>query len=103
MDNQNPSEMTNQDLENQMAQQNTGEKGNQEKVKKSTAAEGDLISPEDDKNSTTNIKPVSLDDERDGDDLVHSSADEDSQDGSLPDPEELDNWERREDQNKISG
>ena len=39
MDNQNPSEMSNQDLENQMAQQNAGEKGNQEKVKKAMLME----------------------------------------------------------------
>jgi hypothetical protein len=83
MNNQNPAEMSNEDLENDM---DNKKPSNQEKVKKSTAAEGDLISPENDENSKDNI----------------ASADP-TQDGNLPDPDEAGDWEKREDPNKISG
>lgn len=101
MDNQNPAEMSNSDLENEM-KNNNKDSGNQELVNKSTAAEGNLIDPSKDPHSVNRVKPAG-DDERDLDDLVHTSEDEDSQDGSLPDPEELGDWERRDDPNKISG
>ena len=104
MDNNNPAEMSNNDLEKDMQNRNQDDLAEQrEKTNKSTAAEGDLIDPSEDKHSIHNVRPVSGE-ERDLDDLVHSAADdEDSQDGALPDPEEIDNWERRDDPNKISG
>jgi hypothetical protein len=108
MDNNNPAEMSNYDLEKDMEQKNLEAKrsGNQEFVNKSSASEGRLKTPDQDEGSIERIRRVYTDnDERDLDDLVHASADEeeDSQDGSLPDPEELDNWERRDDPNKVSG
>lgn len=105
MDSQNPADMSNQDLENDMQGSGDATKGNQEKVNKSTAAEGTLISPDEDQSSKTNIQSQFKDDtEQDPDDLVHSGAEDKSQDGSMPDPETLDNWESNEDDdNKISG
>ena len=104
MDNNNPAEMSNQDLENAIP--NTSEtKGNQEKVSKSSAAEGTLKTPEQDESSKINMSTVyKADEEQDLDDLAHTQASEqDSQDGSMPDPEALDNWESNDDDvNKIS-
>lgn len=105
MNNNNPAEMSNQDLENDM-QNNSETKGNQEKVSKSSAAEGTLKTPEQDESSKINMNTVyKADEEQDLDDLVHTqAAEQDSQDGSMPDPEALDSWETNdEDINKISG
>jgi hypothetical protein len=106
MNNDNPAEMSNQDLENDMQQnQPKNTTGNQENVSKSSAAEGTLKSPESDEGSKTKIGSHSSGrDERDLDDLVHSQSEpEDSQDGSLPDPEAIDDWESNDDDvNKIS-
>lgn len=76
MNNNNPAEMSNEDLEKDAQQTNPEtQKGNQEKLNKSTAAEGTLKTPEEDH----------------------------SQDGSMPDPETLDSWETNDDDvNKIS-
>jgi len=106
MPNDNPAEMTNQDLENDM-QRNAGDGGNQnqEAVSKSSAAEGSLKTPEQDESSKINMNDTILhNEEQDSDDLVHGqAAEDDSQDGSMPDPEALDNWESNDDDpNKIS-
>lgn len=107
MNNNNPADMSNQDLEDDMKQNNGETKGNQEKVNKSSAAEGTLKTPEQDESSKINMETVyKADEEQDLDDLVHTQAAEakDSQDGSAPDPEALDTWETEdEDINKISG
>ena len=107
MANDNPAEMSNQDLENDMEQKNSElTKGNQETVNKSTAAEGDLITPDQDEASRINMTTAyKADEEQDLDDLIHTQAAEevDSQDGSIPDPEEIGNWESNDDDiNKIS-
>jgi hypothetical protein len=106
MNNDNPAEMSNQDLENDMQQnQAKNATGNQENLSKSSAAEGTLKSPESDEGSKSKISGHSTGiEERDLDDLVHSQTrPEDSQDGSLPDPEAIDDWESNDDDlNKIS-
>ena len=87
MDNQNPNAMSNDDLEKD-AQQLSKEndlKGNQENVNRSTAAEGELISLEEDIHHKAAGDDLG-DKERDLDDLVHQQGGED---GSLPDSEEL--------------
>ena len=94
MDNNNPAEMSNEDLEKDMEQKNkeAKEAGNQEFVNKSSAAEGSgLLTPENDPASIDRIKAIT------------NPEEEDSQDGSLPDPEEIKNWETKEDPNKVSG
>jgi hypothetical protein len=103
MDNNNPAEMSNEDLEKDMEQRNKEAKlsGNQEHVNKSTASEGTLITPDQDEASVVHNPAYNELEEQDLDDLVHAES-EDSQDGSLPDPEELDLWERNDDPNKIS-
>ena len=93
MDTNNPAEMSNADLEKDMEQKNREAKanGNQEHVNKSTAAEGDLISPAEDPASAPKV------------DSNGFIVNEDSQDGSMPDPEALDTWESDDDdRNKIS-
>ena len=106
MDNNNPAEMSNQDLENEMQQYNAETEGNQEDVNKSTAAEGTLKTPEADELSKINVSTVYKDDqEQDLDDLVHTQAAEKeiTHNGSMPDPEEVGNWENNDDDlNKIS-
>ena len=107
MENDNPANMSNEDLENDMDQRNSQmSKGNQEKVNKSTAAEGELKTPDLDESSRINMHTVyKVDEEQDLDDLVHTQATEeiDAQDGSMPDPEEIGNWESNDDDiNKIS-
>lgn len=107
MNNDNPAEMTNEDLEKDMEQRNLETpKGNQEKLNKSTAAEGTLKSPAEDESSKINMKTVYKEDqEQDLDDLIHTQAAEKeaSDVGTIPDPEALDNWESNEDDaNKIS-
>lgn len=100
MDNNNPAEMSNEDLEKDMQHRN------QENVNKSTAAEGTLKEIDEDEATRTSMHTAYKgDEEQDLDDLVHEQAAEveDSQDGSLPDPEEVGNWESNEDDiNKIS-
>jgi hypothetical protein len=93
MDKNNPDEMSNEDLENDIVEKRKeNPTGNQESLNKSTAAEGELKSPLEDADSVTNIRSVSKAEEQ-----------QDSQDGSLPDPEEVGNWENNEDDtNKIS-
>ncbi|MCW3109648.1 MAG: hypothetical protein JWQ09_4154 [Segetibacter sp.] len=101
MDNNNPSEMTNEDLEKDMQQKN------QENLNKSTAAEGTIKEIDEDEATRISMHTAYKgDEEQDMDDLVHEQAaeEEDSQDGSIPDPEEVANWENNEDDlNKFSG
>jgi hypothetical protein len=93
MDNNNPAEMSNEDLEKDMEQRNKEtSKGSQEHVQKSTASEGELLTPADDLAAAPKV------------DASGFIVDEDSQDGSLPDPEALDSWETNDDDpDKISG
>ena len=90
MDNNNPAEMSNNDLENDMKQKNEDSHFvNEEDANKSTAAEGTLKTPEEDESSKINMSTAyKPDEEQDLDDLVHTRAKE-SHDGSLPDPEEV--------------
>lgn len=103
----NPAKMSNADLEkdmqDRMEQNHTS--GNQEFVNKSTAAEGQLKSSTDDLSSAVDHHTgYNANDEQDLDDLVHRQADEGGQDGSLPSPEDIPEWEDDElDHNKISG
>lgn len=90
MENNNPAEMSNNDLEKEMQQKNEADNAsvNDENVNKSTAAEGALKTPEEDESSKINMSTVyKQDEEQDLDDLVHTRAKE-SHNGSLPDPEE---------------
>lgn len=90
MDNNNPAEMSNMDLEKDMKQKNeeSDNLANEENVNKSTAAEGTLKTPEEDESSKINMSTVyKQDQEQDLDDLVHTRAKE-SHNGSLPDPDE---------------
>ena len=107
MDNNNPAEMSNQDLEKEMKLKDLeAPKGNQEKINKSTAAEGTLKTPETDESSKINMNTVyKAREEQDMDDLVHTKAGEDEavHNGSMPDPEEVGNWENNDDDlDKIS-
>ena len=91
MDNNNPAEMSNNDLEKDMQQKN--EEGNafvnEENANKSTAAEGTLKTPDEDESSKINITTAYKEsEEQDLDDLVHTRAKE-THNGSLPDPEEV--------------
>ena len=126
MSNNNPAEMSNEDLEKDMQQNDDEASGfkNDENVNKSTAAEGTLKSASQDANSKTKMDiGYNADEEQDLDDLSHSPARikasgseedmddvvhqklpaEDNQDGSIPDPEELDQWENRDTKDKMSG
>jgi hypothetical protein len=87
MENENPNTKSNEDLEKDMHQlsKENDLKGNQENVNRSTAAEGDLISPDQDTHHKA-VGDYAGDKERDLDDVVHQG---DSQDGSVPDSEEL--------------
>ncbi|MBA4139979.1 MAG: hypothetical protein H0X70_05665 [Segetibacter sp.] len=102
MEKNNPNNMSNQDLENDMQQLSSENnlKGNQEKVNKSSATEGTLIEPEQDLHQKQavdyfgNIKSDS------------NNTQDGGEDGSLPDPEELSLEEEEEsfnDPDKISG
>jgi len=106
MDNSNPAEMSNQDLEKDMEQRKLETPtGNQEKLNKSTAAEGTLKTPEQDESSKINMQTVhNADQEQDLDDLVHTqAAEKEAGSGTMPDPEALDTWEANDDDiNKIS-
>lgn len=106
MDSNNPAEMSNANLEKDMQQKNEEIKhsANQENVSKSTAAEGTLISPSEDPSSAI-ARSTTYDagKEQDLDDLVHRQPDE-KHNGTMPDPEEVSNWEDREiDNDKMSG
>lgn len=86
MENNNPAEMSNIDLEKDMLQKN--EDGNEENINKSTAAEGTLKTPDEDESSKINMSTAYKEsEEQDLDDLVHARAKE-SHNGSMPDPEE---------------
>ena len=105
MNNNNPAEMSNDDLEKDMDLRNLEiPKGNQEKLNRSTAAEGTLKTPEEDAFSKVNLAGKNKANEEQGK-LIHATAEEeDSQDGSIPDPEEVGNWENDDDDlDKISG
>jgi hypothetical protein len=104
MENENPNKKSNEDLEKDVQQlsKENNLQGNQENVNKSTAAEGELISPEQDIHHKA-VGDFAGDKERDLDDLVHSK---DSQDGSIPDSEELSLEEEEDgydDPDKITG
>lgn len=90
MDNNNPAEMSNNDLENDMKQKNEDTQFvNEEDANKSTADEGTLKTPDEDESSKVNMSTVFKENqEQDLDDLVHARAKE-SHNGSLPDPEEI--------------
>lgn len=105
MDHNNPAEMSNEDLERDMQQKNLERpEGNQELLNKSTAAEGTLKSPEEDTTAGIRRTASNYTPSEDLDDTIHEQSSDDSQDGSAPDPESLDNWENNEDNsNKISG
>ena len=93
MSNENPAEMSNADLEKDMEQRNLETpKGNQEKLNKSTAAEGTLLTPDQDPFSKSNLRKTS-----NQSDDPQLTSDEDSQDGSGPDPEAMSNWENNDD------
>lgn len=57
MDNNNPAEMSNMDLEKDMQQKNEVDNNslNDENVNKSTASEGTLITPDEDESSKINM------------------------------------------------
>ncbi|HLL44761.1 MAG TPA: hypothetical protein VK369_16540 [Segetibacter sp.] len=90
MDNNNPAEMSNIDLEKDMKQKNEEESNslNDENVNKSTAAEGTLITPDEDESSKIIMSTAyKKEEEQNLDDLVHVRANE-SHSGTLPDPEQ---------------
>ena len=101
MENNNPNNMSNQDVEKDMQLSSENNlQGNQENVNKSTASEGTLIEPEQDPHQKQavdyfgNIKSDS------------NNTQDGGEDGSLPDPEELSLEEEEEsfnDPDKISG
>ncbi len=106
MENNNPAEMSNEDLEKDQQQFDQNQQsGNQEHVKKSSATEGSLLTPENDPSSIDKIHAVTQPNtEIATEEYAQSAEDEDSQDGSMPDPEELDQWETNDDNpDKISG
>jgi len=104
MNNDNPAEMSNSDLEKDMDKSAAGNTNtiNQEDINKSTAAEGTLKDPSSFVSHHTSHHSG---EERDLDDVVHQrSQEEDSQDGSLPNPEDVPAWEGDEiDDDKMSG
>ncbi len=99
--NNNPAEMSNEDLENDMKGNNPVQ--NQENVNKSTAAEGELKTPaEEPSSAVAHETTFNSNKEQDIDDLVHRQAEE-KHNGTMPDPEEVSNWEDRENLDKITG
>ncbi len=91
MENNNPAEMSNTDLEKDMQQKNKEDNSfkNEENINKSTAAEGTLKTPDEDESSKINMSTAYKEsEEQDLDDLVHIRAKE-VHNGSLPDPEEV--------------
>lgn len=88
MDNTNPAEMSNDDLEKDMRQKNEDAFLNDENVNKSTAAEGTLKTADEDESSKVNMSTAFKgNEEQDLDDLVHVRAKE-AHNGNMPDPEE---------------
>lgn len=90
MDNNNPAEMSNEDLEKDIKQKNEENNAfkNDENENKSTAAEGTLMTPEEDESSKINMSTAYKEsEEQDLDDLVHVRGKE-KHNGSFPDPEE---------------
>lgn len=107
MDNNNPAEMTNEDLEKDMQKSNDSSKParNQENVNKSTATEGELKTPSEDTSSAVaHHTSYNESQEQDLDDLVHRQAEEETHNGNLPNPEDIPGWEGMEtDDDKIGG
>lgn len=107
MDNNNPAEMSNEDLEKDMQKSNEGgnRAANQENINKSTAAEGTLKTPSQDSSSAvSHHTSYNEGQEQDLDDLVHRQAEEEIHNGNLPSPEDIPAWEGDEtDNDKISG
>lgn len=93
--------MSNEDLEKDMEQRNAKTSGNQEHVNKSSASEGSLLHPSEDPASVKNLVPE--DKEAKLDPTGNIITEEDSQDGSMPDPEEAKLWENKDDSDKMSG
>lgn len=85
MDNNNPAEMSNEDLEKDMEMKNEETTGNQENVSKTTAAEGTLKTPDEDESSKINL-----------------TGDE-KHNGNMPDPEAVSQWENNDTGDKMSG
>lgn len=101
--NNNPAEMTNEDLEKDM-QNSNNRTGNREDVSKSTAAEGTLKTPREDTSSAVSQHTAyNAGNEQDLDDLVHRRAEEESHNGTLPNPEDIPAWEGEDDDDKMSG
>ena len=94
MENDNPAEMSNQDLEKAMEQS-----GSEELVNKSSASEGKLLTPENDPASVQNLGVEGTAGKLDS---AGNIITEDSQDGSLPDPEEVKLWEADDSGDKTS-
>lgn len=95
MDNNNPAEMSNADLERDMQQNKLT--GNQEDVSKSTAAEGVLKTPPQDASSAVHHHTArNQGDEQDLDDLVHKQGAENIHNGNLPGPDDIPEWEDEE-------
>lgn len=90
MDNNNPAEMSNSDLEKDMKEKNDDVHfENEEGANKSTAAEGTLKTPQEDESSKINMSTAFKEnEEQDLDDLVHVRSKE-IHNGILPDPEEI--------------
>jgi len=87
MNNNNPAEMSNSDLEKDMQQNNENASITSEDVNKSTA-EGTLQTAEEDESSKINMSTAfKANEEQDLDDLIHVRAQE-AHNGSMPDPEE---------------
>jgi len=103
MNDNNPAEMSNQDLEKDMDNSNMGAR-NQEKVSKSTAAEGVLKTTSTGNSSSAvgHHTAGSTGNEQDLDDLIHRQAEEETHNGNLPNPEDIPAWEDDDDLNKIS-
>ena len=94
MNNDNPAEMSNVDLEKD-TQLRSAEN-------KSTAAEGTLKTPAEDQSSVIHHHTAfNASEEQDGDDLVHAQGAEHN--GTMPDPESVSNWEDRDTNDKMSG
>lgn len=87
MNNNNPAEMSNSDLEKDMQQNNENASISGQDVNKSTA-EGTLQTAEEDESSKINMSTAfKANEEQDLDDLIHVRAQE-AHNGSMPDPEE---------------
>jgi hypothetical protein len=99
MDNDNPAEMSNEDLEKDMQQKNQENKDNQEHVSKSSASEGQLLDPSKDPASVHNLSSGAATELDSAGNIKY----EGNQDGSMPDPEETGLWENKDTGDKMSG